>query len=305
MKLPRAVRRRGVSALAASMLVVLLSTAAVPAAPVAAAPGGLEFSRDGITWSTTAPAAVFEVAPVLSPGAGHTSTWRIRNGHEGAARIAVAVTGIVWSSSVAADVFLLSAADGRGGGFSELPIGEITDCSGLIPQRVLASGDSIQLAITVSMPAAVSGIHGFDESMGFALAIALVDPIVPEVDGCPAHPEYVPMVPGSPRPAWTNGDRTAAAAEAPVAEPQPTPEPPRAQDGTREGPLEEWISCDLRAFASAVGAPIAACPVAFASDGAATTLLGLLVILAIVWFLLLWRRRQRDEDDETIEGSPA
>ncbi len=293
--------------LAFVLLSSLLGIAGSTAAPESAmaAPGGLEFSRDGVTWSSAAPAALYESVPMIVPGVGRTATLHVRNGHEGAARVSAFITALTWSSDVAAEAFVLSAVDGRGGIFPDTAIGAIRDCTSLIPQRVLAPGQSVQLAVTVRMPPSVESASAMDQSMGFALALGLVDPVVPELDTCPDHPATVPAIPSAPGAAapgtgagWAGAPSSTGAAIEEVPEVIPDEvEPTPAETAA------EWISCDLRAFASGVGMPVALCPDVFVSDGAASALMLLFILVAVVWFLLLWRRRHRDEEEDAHELS--
>lgn len=299
-------RPRFLATLAAAAVVG--SAVIVPAMPAVADSDAFQFSRDGVTWTSAAP-GIFDTQPTLVPGGGQTSTWHVRNVHEGAARISVALVDVELSSETAGEVFVLSLADGRGGRFAETPVGEIRDCTPLIPQRVIAPGDSIALAVTVGMPSTVDGSLGEGESVTFGLALSLTDPVVPELEGCAEAPQVVPLTPAPPRPSSGPGRVGAGAATLAAVEPAPIerPQPPRGE--ARPGPVTEWVSCDLRAFASAismsVGGASITCADVFASDGAALALLGLFLLIAILWLLIFWRRRQRDEEEERIEGSPA
>lgn len=289
-------------ALALAAVIVGTIGSALGPEPATAAEGGLEFSRDGVTWSATPPAALFESVPVLVPGGGRTASLHIRNGHEGATRISAFVTDLTWSSAAAAEVFELSAVDGRGGAFPDTGIGAIPDCTSLIPQRVLGSGQSIQLAVTVRMPHELTDDRGANESMGFALALGLTDPVVPELETCPREAIAVPAIPSTSTGA-ASGSRTGFGSAEPAADATAEPEP-AAPDEVEPTPVEaaaEWVSCDLRAFASGMGMPVALCPDILVSDGAASALMLLFLLISIIWFLLLWRRRRRDEEEDAHE----
>lgn len=277
-----------------------------PVLPAVAADDGLEFSRDGVTWSAEPPGALFDGNPVLVPGTGWTSSVHIRNGYEGAARISAFITNIELSSPVATDTFVVSASDDAGGRFAETEIGAIGDCTSLIPQRVLPAGGEIEFAMTVQIPASVSGTYGQGETMSFDVAVGLVDPIVPEATTCPSGAVIVPAIPSTP----TTGGGTPPAASTggsfgtvPVADGVDAFEPvaPVTEERTPIDDAAEWISCDVRAFAAGVGMPVAICPDVFVNDGAATALMLLFVLVAIMWFLILWRRRHRDDEEDELD----
>ena len=288
-----------------------VALAVVPAAPASAAPGGLEFSRDGVSWQSATPASVFDTTPVLVPGVSQTATWFVRNGHTQKARFSAVISDVTWSSAVAAELFELAASDGIGGGFAATPVGQIVDCAAATTDRILQPGEIARVNVSVGIPATVDGTTGFSESMSFALALALAEPSAPVgADGCPVDPIIIPSLPG--RPAGS-GAGTAGGFREPGVGSLPDQvtdpgrqEPPPGGTPAQATPLSpEWIMCTVKAFASALGSPAASCT-DFSSNEGVAFLLGLIfIMLATVWFLLLWRRRQRDDEDEAPHGGAA
>lgn len=289
------------AALAAAATAVLV---AVPLQPAVAAADGLEFSRDAISWQTTAPASVFEGDVVLAPGGAQTATWYIRNGHGERARISAVITDVTWSSALAAEMFELAAKDGTGGGFAAQPIGTIGACTAAIEDRILQPGEIVGVTVTVGIPASISGTTGFDESMGFALALSLADVTAPVgADGCPVDPLVIPGNQTSTSPARGGAPGTFTGAGPGSGADIVIEDPGVDEDGfaviadDTPAPVE-WVQCGLRAMAAAAGAAAPTCRDFGLADGAAFMLGMIFLIAAIIWFIILWRKKHRDEEEE-------
>ncbi len=286
----------GVAALAVALTATLLG----PAASVSAAPGGLEYSRDGVSWTSATPAGVFDTAPVLVPGGAATSTWRIRNAHGTPARFTAVVTSLHWSSAAAAGVFRIAAQDQNGAGLAATPVGSIGSCTAVVPQRVLRPGESVTVTVTVDIPSSVGGSTGMGESMGFALALSLADPgATVGAAGCPSGAAVIPMAPG----AGGTGPGEAAAGGTASGTPAEVDEgDARDYEHNLEGwgaLAEDWVRCGTALAAAVItGTSSVPCRDAFSNDGAAFFVVGMFVLVAILWFLLFWRRRRRDDEED-------
>ena len=187
--------------LAAAVAVVVVAASAViagPAASASAAAGGLEYSSDGATWTTSAPGSVFPTAYALVPGDAVSSTIWVRSARPGLARLTAVLAGVTTSSPEASAVFELEGADATGRGLARTAVGGIRDCTELIPSRVLATGAVARITTTVSMPASVSGLDGQGESLDFELQLGLADLELPTTPGgCPFDATVIPSLPNS------------------------------------------------------------------------------------------------------------
>ena len=293
----------------ARALAAVTATLALFVAPVtaaSAAPGGLEFSRDGITWQTSTPATVFASALVLAPGVSQTATWYLRNGHTGGAQFTAVISDVTWSSVTASEIFHLSARDGIGGGFTDTAIGEVPQCAAATSPRMLQPGEIAAVTVTVGIPATVDGTTGFNEAMNFALGVALTEPTATVgAGGCPVNPITIPGVPsrggsagaGTATPGEDGFEPRAAGSSSNGVDGVDTP---GIQVVTTEPAIVGWVYCGVLAFASG-GAPASAPPACTetASSAGIVMLLGIIfVMLATIWFLILWRRRHRDDDEQ-------
>jgi len=184
---------------AAAVVIVAAAVAiATPAAPVSAAPGGLEYSADGTTWTSTAPASVFPAAYALVPGDAVSATIWVRSARPGLARLTAVLADVTTSSPEAGVVFELEGADTTGRGLPRTAADRIRDCTELVPSRVLAAGAVARITTTVSMPATVSGLDGQGASLAFDLQLGLADLQLPTTpSGCPFDATVIPSLPNS------------------------------------------------------------------------------------------------------------
>ena len=192
-----AVRLGAVATRCVAVFALMLGASLGIASPASAATGGLEFSADGSTWSTTAPASLFFEAIQLVPGDSLSSTVWVRSTRSSAVRLTAVLGEVTTSTSEAAPVFHLSGGDGSGAGLSATPADEVDDCTELVPSRLLSGGTAVPITTTVSIPAGVSGRAGQDSDISFVLQIALTDPELSQTpDGCPVGATEIPSEPG-------------------------------------------------------------------------------------------------------------
>lgn len=183
---------------AAAAITLAAALVAGPATPASAAPGGLEYSSDGATWTTSAPASVFPSAYALVPGDAVSSTIWVRSARPGLVRLTAVLADVATSSPDAGVVFELEGADSTGRGLPRTAAGSIRDCTELVPSRVLATGAVARITTTVSMPASVSGLDGQGESLDFELQLGLADLELPTAPGgCPFDATVIPSLPNS------------------------------------------------------------------------------------------------------------
>lgn len=171
-------RRRALPLGTAALATVLLTLlTAAPVSPAAAAPAnhldGLEFSRDGMTWSPQPPEVLFEDGFVDTPGEHRSAVVLVRNTRASTVRIATALAGLAWSDPAAATAFTLTSSDQYGKGIVDAPIGSIARCAALIPTRIIGAGDILAIAVTVRFDAAARGTSAESASVRFDLLIAL------------------------------------------------------------------------------------------------------------------------------------
>lgn len=163
----------------AGTAVVALVAMMLPSLPAVAAPAnhldGLEFSRDGTTWSAEPPAELFDDWLVEASGDSRSTTVHVRNARTGVVRIATAVSSLVWSHPDAAEAFRLSSSDQHGPGIVAAPIGSIARCTPLVPTRVLATGDILTIELAVDLAPDARGTAVQNASVGFDMLIALAE----------------------------------------------------------------------------------------------------------------------------------
>ncbi|MER7797042.1 hypothetical protein [Microbacterium sp. NPDC096154] len=180
------------AALAAALL--LTPAAAEPAV------GGLQFSPDGASWSSTAPASVFPDAPVLVPGDRATATLRLRNGHDAPAVLVVVVRQPPAATPLAAASVRISGRDGAGAGLAPTPLAELGACTHVVPARALAPGESTTVDVSLDLDPSLTGDHGQRERIDFDLWLGLTDGAAADLtdQGCPRHAVPVPSHPDAP-----------------------------------------------------------------------------------------------------------
>ncbi len=185
-------------ALAVAAVAGALLLSAAPSAQ--AAEDGIEFSVDGITWSPTAPTALFPSGIPLVPGGSATTTLHLRNGNAGDGVLVVAVAGIHAGSAQAAESFGLAGRDQLGEGMPRTALAMLAECTHLVPSRVLAPGEEVAVTVTTDLDSALTGREVQRDRMGFTVRIGLTDAraAAPSTSGCSAATIDIPVVPPSP-----------------------------------------------------------------------------------------------------------
>jgi hypothetical protein len=166
----------------AAFLALAATLAGVPAA-ASVADSPVEYSTDGATWSPVAPAALFPPGTTLAPGTTRSATLFVR-----ATRPGETIVGVFAGNASASDPALLSAAavSRAGGAAVALDAG----CTEVAPQAVLATGQVLEIPLTVGLDAGLTS--GAGGSLGFDLLLDLSEPgPVVLSNGCPVDPTIV------------------------------------------------------------------------------------------------------------------
>lgn len=136
---------------------------------------GLEFSRDGISWSHEPPSVLFDRGVIDTPGESRSASLLVRNGLGVPVHIATALTQLAWSHPQAGTAFRLSSNDQWGSGISDAPIASIVRCGPLLPTRLLAADDTLAIEVKVRLDDSARGTPAETASIGFDVLIALAE----------------------------------------------------------------------------------------------------------------------------------
>lgn len=189
-----ALGRRGVSGLLVGLLAVAIL---LPAAPARAASNGLQFSLDGVAWSDVAPSSVFPSGYHLVPGTSVSSVLHVRNDRATPARFTAVIGDRSWTDRATGAVIHLAGSDAAGHGLAATALTSLADCAALVPSRVLANGDEVEITATLSMPADVGGTQGQGGDVDFRLDLALSDlQMTSSPNGCAIPGASIPASPG-------------------------------------------------------------------------------------------------------------
>jgi len=198
---------------AVAPLAVALALAA-GAAPALAAEPGLEYGRDGASWSATPPAAVFPVSPELVPGGSASSVLWIRSTLDVPIDVAVAIDEVTSSSAAMMTGLQLAAATSRGADLPATPLADFTGCRAVGAPATLQPGESLRIEITAMLDPALSGRAATLASADFSLRIAAAEASAGLGEGVCGDGGIV--VPGTPDPPGAGGDLASTGAPIPV-----------------------------------------------------------------------------------------
>jgi len=190
---PRPALRRLTATVAVVVAALAASTAAAPAY---AAPTELEFSANGIAWSTTPLASVFPADMALIPGGTESQLIYLRNARSAPTSVVVVISDITVDSTELGDGLTLAASDFGSGGFGARPISSIEKCAEVAPRRDLAPGEVLAVRLDVALADWLSDGQGQASRADFRLIVGMGDreaPVTP--DGCPTVASIIPAFP--------------------------------------------------------------------------------------------------------------
>lgn len=168
-------RPRGGFAVLSALLVSLSLVMAIIAAPsrADASPDGTVVSLDGVTWGTSLSAGLFDGLGRLVPGDSATRTLWVRNTAPVDGLLRISLRETVSSSTALGSALRISAANAPAD-FRVTP-GAVGGCTQLLPDQLLASGESVAVPITMEvMP--LTGLDGQDATASITLLGVLSDP---------------------------------------------------------------------------------------------------------------------------------
>lgn len=227
-------RRRLAPPVAAALaaLAVLLLLAPVPAAR--ADTRLLEFSRDGLTWSSTPQEALFDADLVMAPGASTRATLHLRSLAPSAGVLELALTDVrasgedagraFWVAASATAVASTTGLDAAAGGLSRTRVGDLAERTPVGPRIELAPGQSARLTLTIGFAGVPEGTGARRSSIGLGVSIVFQDARAAAGAGpgrAPAPGASVPwttdaqVVPAFPAPGDRPGHAEPAGAAAP------------------------------------------------------------------------------------------
>ena len=264
------------------LLVALLLLLAPMSSARADEEAPLEFSTDGVTWTSTLEGALFDSDLVLVPGGSASTTLHLRSNAPGPGVLDVAITNVEVSSEQAARAFELStvldpesAVTRTHVGLPLTPLAEFGERTRVGPPLEIAPGESAMFTLTIHLAADLGGTEAQNSTVGLDLSILFEDANAAGGDaqgGEQSWPEEQVI------PAFPEGEQ-----DAPSERPEhPVAQVPAGQDPTAEGPGPVTTVRDLLAVTGI-------------SRGLIYTASGLILLGAL--FVLLGRRR-RDESEQ-------
>lgn len=168
-------RPRGGFAVLSALLVSLSLVMAIVAAPsrADASPDGTVVSLDGVRWGTSLSDGLFDGLGRLVPGDSVTRTLWVRNAAPVDGLLRISLREAISSSAALGSALRISAVDAPLD-FRVAP-GAVGECTQLLPDQILASGESVAVPITMEVMQ-LSGLDGQDATASITLLGVLSDP---------------------------------------------------------------------------------------------------------------------------------
>lgn len=180
---------------ALTLCAALVSALMIGATPASAAPGGVEFSTDGVAWSASLPGPVFSPAPVLVPGGSDSATIRMRNNSAFPTLVRIDVTHIVASGTEFGGVLSLTATASGAAASPSVGLGAAVGCSLLLEGVPLAAGAVASVTFTIAM-ADAGGTLAQGQHASADLLVSLRESAAPPlpITTCPADASTIPLL---------------------------------------------------------------------------------------------------------------
>lgn len=142
----------------------------------------LEFSRDGVTWASVPPEALFERSVVLVPGGSATAALHVRSTAETPGVLAASVTNVRTTGPEAEEYFGLQARtdtgtgnEGAGVGLDRTRVADLAEHTLLGAPFTLESGQSAAFTLTIDLDLRPGGTGAQNSAIGLDLAISFTD----------------------------------------------------------------------------------------------------------------------------------
>jgi hypothetical protein len=176
---------RSVPAHLSAVLTAALTTALVSAAvlggslPARAADSPVEYSEDGVTWSSTLPPALFDDDITLVPGDSVTESFHLRHTSSTPAVLDLSVSNASASSADAAQAFGVtvskSSGDVPGQGGERHSIADLAGGSETTPRIIVDPGQEVTITVTVDLAPQVPDIVTQNSTIGLDLVVHFAD----------------------------------------------------------------------------------------------------------------------------------
>lgn len=200
------------------LLTLVLTLAAI--APGYADDRPLEFSDDGVHWTSAPPAALFGDDVVLVPGGSATATLHLRSIATSPGILDVSLTNVQVSTVEAGQAFGLAALtdagtgrDGAGVGLPRTRFADLTDTMPIGPPVTLDPGQSAQFALTIDLESLPDGADAQSTAISLDVAITFRDATATDDAGSTSPPMVLPVL--GPDPEQASAPEHLATNEAP------------------------------------------------------------------------------------------
>lgn len=169
------------------LLLLLLSGGLILAAapPGRAESSPLEFSQDGVHWTSRTPTALFRDDVVLAPGGSTTATLHLRSTAPSPGLLELSLTNVRFSAEEAGHAFGVEVrtdpgrgAGDAGAGLPRTRLADLTEGTPVGPPLRLAPGQTARVLVTIDLApttesaGAQSTAVGLDLALGFRDAVA-------------------------------------------------------------------------------------------------------------------------------------
>ena len=177
--MPRHLVLRGLAAGARAVAALVLGAAA----PAQADDGSVLVSADGVTFSSTLPAGVFDSA-VMIPGSSQSATLYVKNDSTVPSELFLTATGIAASNRDFASALSLTATSAASPTGPAIPLGGASRCATLLAEP-LAPGAVTRLTLTLAMADVTAQVaQGATISAAVGVALRQSDTSVAPSSGC-------------------------------------------------------------------------------------------------------------------------
>lgn len=153
-------------------LSLVMAVIAMPSRAHAASDGTMS-SLDGVTWGNSLPTGLFDGLGRLVPGDSATRTLWVRNTAQVDGLLRISLRETVSSSTALGSALRISAANAPAD--FRVASGAVGGCTQLLPDQILASGESVAVPITMEVMQ-LTGLDGQDATASITLLAVISDP---------------------------------------------------------------------------------------------------------------------------------
>lgn len=171
----RPIRRLRAARAAIAAIALALATLGF-AAPAQAAPSGIEFSTDGVTFTPIFTGSLFRDITLVVPGDTQTSTFWVRNAAASAGYLRVVLADVTATSPIIANAITITSSTPSHPG-SATPLSRAAPCWVLNEGDLIPAGGSVKITSTVTL-GNLNGMEGQGESAGLSIRVGLSDAAV-------------------------------------------------------------------------------------------------------------------------------